>query len=124
MGFRCLCSYASAAAASGDGSLTGAGVYGDAGVGREPPRAHGDHQGHAGVQPREVRVGRALPPGRDADVRPGWAAAVRHLRRGHHHHGQHGAAVLPVRLQPAAAHREPVRDQPPRQPQRGDRARH
>mmetsp|Transcript_42551 Transcript_42551/g.71009 ORF Transcript_42551/g.71009 Transcript_42551/m.71009 type:complete len:353 (+) Transcript_42551:2735-3793(+) len=93
-------------------------------MGREPPRPHRDHQGHAGVQPGEVGLGRAFPLGRHADVRTRGAAAVRYVRRGHHHHWEHGAAVLLVRLQPAAAHREPVCHQATRQPQRGNRARH
>jgi len=77
-------------------------------------------RGHAGVQPGEVCLGRALAPRRHADDGASGTAPVRHVRRGHHHHGQHRAAVLPLGVQPAASYREPVRDQPSRLPQRGD----
>ena len=64
----------------------GAGFHCHAGLGRQPASAHGDHQGHPGVQPGEERLGGAVAAGRDANVWARRSAAVRHVWRGDHHH--------------------------------------
>jgi hypothetical protein len=87
--------------------VAGACLHRHPGLGCEPARPHGHHQGDPDLLPGQGQVGGALRSGRPADVGSSRPAPVRHEGRGDSYHQPQRAAVLSLPAQPAVAHRVP-----------------
>lgn len=74
--------------------------------------------GHPDLRRQARRPGGSRHPGRHADLWPCRPPAIWQVRRRHHHHHPRQTQPLPDPAHTEEPHREPVPQQPARQPQR------